>query len=510
MAKKLYIFGIGGTGARVIKALTMLLASGCKLDNGFDTVIPILIDPDTANGDLDRTKDILRLYQEIRNQVKEPDNFFTQEIKTIHELANNAPEISPDFYQFKLEGTDNNSFEQYIGFDNLSEEYDKGLDDKSFIRLLYSNRNLKSDLKIGFKGNPNMGSIVLNQFTNSQDFNKFGQTFNSQDAIFVINSIFGGTGAAGFPLLLKNLRGNENLTHHSQIKDAPIGGITYLPYFSLNRQDEINAESFEEKAKIAMEYYNRTIINHKKINVLYFIGNKGSTNIEEYAVGGPEQKNNAHFLELAGALAVFDFCSNIGTYACTNGVANISTQVKEFGIEGDKDVITLDDLSIGDIERISFPLTKFRLYAEYLKIGLQKALNISSWTKSNIRLSPGKNKSILDENYFRSDRYKNQILKFNNHFSDWVNEMGKNKPAFRPFNDIDWDNALELVKNKKPRKRGLIPFFEKSFMSLDAENCKLIGKIDIAATNEKRHTALIKLFGKSTANVLTKHKLFNN
>ena len=37
MAKKLYIFGIGGTGSRVLKAFTMLVASGVTLKNGFDT-----------------------------------------------------------------------------------------------------------------------------------------------------------------------------------------------------------------------------------------------------------------------------------------------------------------------------------------------------------------------------------------------------------------------------------------------------------------------------------------
>ncbi|HNU77488.1 MAG TPA: hypothetical protein PKM75_03895, partial [Prolixibacteraceae bacterium] len=82
MAQKLYIFGIGGTGSRVIKALTMLFAAGCRLENGFDTVVPVIIDPDTGNGDLSRTKDILRLYQQVRNQVDHPDDFFGQEVKT--------------------------------------------------------------------------------------------------------------------------------------------------------------------------------------------------------------------------------------------------------------------------------------------------------------------------------------------------------------------------------------------------------------------------------------------
>ena len=41
---KIYIFGIGGTGARVIRSLTMLLASGVQLGNDFDRVIPVMIE----------------------------------------------------------------------------------------------------------------------------------------------------------------------------------------------------------------------------------------------------------------------------------------------------------------------------------------------------------------------------------------------------------------------------------------------------------------------------------
>ena len=43
---KIYVFGIGGTGARVIRSLTMLLASGVKLGENIDTVIPVIIDQD--------------------------------------------------------------------------------------------------------------------------------------------------------------------------------------------------------------------------------------------------------------------------------------------------------------------------------------------------------------------------------------------------------------------------------------------------------------------------------
>jgi len=492
MAKKLYVFGIGGTGSRVLKAMAMLFASGAKLENGFDVVIPIIIDPDTSNGDLNRTKDILRLYQEIRNQVEQPDDFFSQEIKTINELANNSAVVNPDYFQFKLRDIDQNTFNQYIGFDSLGEDFRNSTDDKNFVRLLYSEQNLRSNLDVGFKGNPNMGSIVLNQFTNSDDFTKFGQTFNDGDAIFIINSIFGGTGAAGFPLLLKNLRGNSSLPRYAKISVSPIGGITFLPYFSLSRQDEINSESFEEKAKIAIDYYNRTIISQNKINTLYFVGNRGNTNHEDYAVGGQDQKNKAHFLELAGALSIFDFCKNIDAITST-------TQIKEFGIEKITENISFDDLNIENAKQLSTPLTKFKLYTEYLNKGLPKALISSRWTKGNIKLVTKSKQSLLDKNYFNSAEYKTQIQAYNNYFDEWLKEMKENKPAFSPFEEINSDNALEVVKNK-------VPNGNKSFKSLDLENCLLSDNVSIRST-EKKHTTLIKMFGKTTEKVLLKRNL---
>lgn len=494
MSKKLYLFGIGGTGSRVIKSLAMLLASGCKLQNNFDIVIPILIDPDTGNGDLNRTKDILKLYQEIRQEIHHPDDFFFQEIKTVNELANNAPIVNSDYFQFNLNDVDQSTFGQYIGFNSLYEDYNSSSDDKSFVRMLYSDKNLQSNLNVGFKGNPNMGAVVLNQFTDSEDFSRFGQTFNDGDAVFIINSIFGGTGAAGFPLLLKNLRGNSNIPNSAKIKESKIGGITYLPYFSLNKKDEINSDSFEDKAKIAIDYYNRTIIKKNQVDSLYIIGNKGNTKYFDYAVGGKEQKNNAHFLELAGALAIFDFCKNIDE-------RSNNTQIKEFGIENDKEIITFGDLNIENKKEISRPLTKFKLFSEYLHIGLPKAINISRWTKSNIRLVKSNRNSSLDKRYFASSEYKLQILGFVKYFLEWLSEMEDNKPAFSPYNKNTWDDALNLIKGEHVKNRG------RSFKSIDIENCSLINDIDLRSKLNKKHTTLIKLFGRSIEKVLLKNNL---
>lgn len=65
---KLYVFGIGGTGSRVLRSLTMLLASGveCKAD----TIVPIIIDPDDSGADKTRTIDLMNQYMAIRGKLE--------------------------------------------------------------------------------------------------------------------------------------------------------------------------------------------------------------------------------------------------------------------------------------------------------------------------------------------------------------------------------------------------------------------------------------------------------
>ena len=65
------------------------------------------------------------------------------------------------------------------------------------MRMLFSEKNLASSMNVGFKGNPNIGSVVLNQIVNSEDFITFANSFEKGDKIFIVSSIFGGTGASG-------------------------------------------------------------------------------------------------------------------------------------------------------------------------------------------------------------------------------------------------------------------------------------------------------------------------
>lgn len=459
---KLFLFGIGGTGSRVIKAVTMMFASGVMLENGFDTVVPIIIDPDTANGDLNRTKKILTKYQEIRLKTENPNGFFAQRINTVENLVNNIENIKPSGFEFKLSGTSNQKFKDYIGYNNLDDI------EKNFISSLFSESNLESDLDVGFKGNPNMGSVVLNQFTTSKDFENFGNAFNPGDAVFIISSIFGGTGAAGFPLLLKTLNHGNDIPKSEIISRAIKGSLTILPYFQLE-SGEIESDTFIEKTKTALEYYNRTIIDSNQINSIYFIGDYTKLATYENNSGSIEQKNNAHFIELAGALSILDFCKNISSF-------NGNTTVKEFGIEHDDDPIIFKSLGIKTNEIIENPFKKFMMFSNYIKHpeGLNHAIGLTRWTLK---------KTTLDNNYFSNQSFKDDVVAFLDYWTEWINELEHNNPIFSPFNkSISSENV--------------------HFKKLDIFNNLLLNNVDYSY--EKEHTQLIKLFDLSIDKLIEK------
>lgn len=279
MNGKLYIFGIGGTGSRVIKSLVMLAASGVKIDAS--AIVPIIVDPDFANADVTRTIEQIKAYVAIRSQLAFNDatknRFFEVPIENVvndHRLA--------------LKDTKNKKFREFIEFSTMSKE------NRALASMLFSEANLESDMEVGFKGNPNIGSVVLNQFTDSQDFIDFADAFKPGDRIFIISSIFGGTGASGFPLLLKNLRGlDAKVSNNDAIQHAPIGAITVLPYFAVKTDEEstINSSTFIGKTKAALQYYERNVNgDESSVNVLYYIGDErtkqiviGIRNIHNYS-----------------------------------------------------------------------------------------------------------------------------------------------------------------------------------------------------------------------------------
>jgi hypothetical protein len=504
MANKLFVFGIGGTGSRVIKAFTMLMASGVKLDSSISKVIPIIIDPDMSNGDLNRTKNILMNYQEIRKNIAAPDDFFGTNIETLSQLINPNNPVKHDDFQFDIDGTKGTKFSQFIGDGSFSKEND------ALKELLFSSKNLKSDMDVGFKGHPNIGSVVLNQLIKSKQYRDFAQQFAKGDKIFVINSIFGGTGAAGFPLLLKNFRFAEPSIPNSQdIKDSVIGGLTVLPYFNVDTDDssEIDSGTFIEKTKAALSYYDRAIIQTKQLNVLYYIGDTPTRSYDNVE-GSKGQVNNAHFVELAGALSIVDFCDNAKIYSTSGGKAFGVTAFKEFGNSKRTQTIGFKDLDTKIMNMIRKPLSKFILSSLYLKLGIEKAKdsdwikNFESKTDKRFFNSVDFTKLLRDSNFDGKLKDDNAVGFFD-HFDRWFYELEDNEDSFSPFDlDVTRDNTMRLVKGEKPDRSGLIKN-DTSMKGIDKHNVKCYRKYNTGSSINQ----LLKMLQESTEAVLNKRKL---
>lgn len=441
---KLFVFGIGGTGVRVLKSLILMLAAGVKIKA--TEVVPIIIDVDRGGGDLTRTVDLLKNYskvQEAINQVrtlgkdsissetKAYDGFFGCRITDIYDIPGR---------EFRLNLTDvqDRKFSDYIDSMSLNEKNSK------LAEMLFSEENLNLQMNIGFKGKPNLGSVVLNQFVTNPDFIEFASRFDKGDRIFIISSIHGGTGSSGFPLLVKNIRNASNfeppLPNGQTLKEALLGGITVQPYFKL-QSGEIKSEDFISKTVAALEYYKENL--NQSLDALYYIG-LNDTKIYENHPGGPEQENAAHFVELASALSVIHFAEQDEKFF--KGGEN---KFFEFGTKDFPEGF-LEFPHLGDLTRKQTfaPLSRYYYFNLYLREQLQNSVNRQPWSNR------GPVKSRLDKSFLSSDVYKS-ITTINKGFQQWLRELYDNSPAFRPFNlDLENKQDLACINRMHQKSRG--------------------------------------------------------
>jgi hypothetical protein len=434
---KLFVFAIGGTGSRVLRSLTFLLASGADL-GGYD-LVPIVIDPDDQNGDLNRNLEVLKLYRKIKSDISgynpEKGDFFQTEILAPDQTKDGLIGGFTDF-RFNLDKVNNLLFKDYIGDNSMSDA------NKALVRLLFSEHDLNSDMNVGFKGRPHMGAVVLNQIPDSDYFRNFAQSIDSHDRIFLISSIFGGTGSAGFPLLVKNIReGSSGSPIYSKLQSTAIGALSVKPYFKLKDGDgnQINSHTFLMKAKAALNYYSKNLINDGSVNVLYSIGDEGG---EPYPneVGGKNQKNRGHFVELAGALAILDFANLSESDSCIRTQKGKATnpEVREFGTKevgtNGINLLTLTDKSKA---RFSNHLVRYFLLNYFMDLHLSNSFSRTY----------AKTKNVSIDSTYLSSSFFTDFSAFNVQFKEWLGELKTNNVSFAPFS-ITFENNVFRYVNK--------------------------------------------------------------
>jgi len=459
ITRKCFIFAIGGTGSRVLRSLTHLLASGVTpKDNPkvkFE-IIPIIIDPHSDNNqELSRTEKLLMYYKEVKKRSN-AKGFFDMDIKTLKDV-NSSSGISPSF-AFKLGGA-NVTFKDYIGYSSMS------LASKALTNLLFSGTSKNSEgnecdlldinMGIGFVGNPNVGSVVLNQLKDSKPYEAFAGAIKKDDRIFIISSIFGGTGAAGFPCLLKNIRDGQDAGCASKnfLREAPIGAVTVLPYFKLQNDEKspICYADFIAKTKSALYYYkdNVTGENSHLVNMMYYIGDTPE-GLYKNDPGHNGQKNKAHFVELASALAIIDFLNEKddsdhlksevigGPDGSGKATAPICKQFYIKNVNSTK--LKFTDFHEKHNKLLATHLSQFALFRKYMvepngfdsRVGKK-----AGWSKIKVSIDAS----------FKTDTFYTDFLgEVFDDFAKWMNELAENERGFDPLNmNLDW---RLLIKDK--------------------------------------------------------------
>lgn len=413
--KKVFVFCIGGTGLRVMKSITMLMAGGMST-NGY-IVIPVILDPHLDLEEKKNLHSMIEKYKEIYIESVKDDSsrlnnlpgFFNSEIRTINDLNNQSNDTQ------QIAGSVE-KFRNYIGLANL------GADNiNSFlVSTLFSTKNLENPLSVGFKGNPNIGTVVLGEMIEGADwFKSFKQHCEKGDRVFIISSIFGGTGASGYPLLEKKIRMAKN---EPAVKDVLMGAVTVLPYYGLKDPaatgSDIDSANFYTKTKAALVYYANTV----KSNYLYYVGEKNLKQI--YENDEKKQDDKANFIEVVAASALFDFLKR---------EKPDNQQYLTRAIEKDQDSLDIDSLGKGYRDIV-------KSVADYMIF------------QHLIKTLPSEKYFPLNKEYgFTSKVYSSSSFKsletFTQMYDKWYKELAQNKRAFSPLHIESFKSMQGWIKN---------------------------------------------------------------
>lgn len=443
---KTYIFAIGGTGARVLRSLTMLLAAGVKGTDTGKEIVPVIIDYDGSNGDTERTEKIMEKYQCVHNVaykdkvLDHQEHFFCTPLKSLKEQVGDS-EIIPEFlkYRIPLQGMrDDTTYSSFINYNALNTDNDT-LPTRKLLESLYSNEkadlpngeeNLKAELHMklhhGFRGCPNIGSVVTKELIKGEAFRRLN--FQDGDRVFIIGSIFGGTGASGIPTLLNHFK--ETIAY-----DVKVGVLAVTPYFTLDRVDDkespIDSNTFDAKTKAALKAYEDTV--YQKADAVYMVGDKEQAKPFANVEGGDAQKNNAHIVELVGAMMAIDFINR--------DADELQHGFFEFGLKNYHDATTdlvYDDFYPQTTEPYFDPLARFVFFKQFCEDFMFK-LNFDPRD-----LWRGHEDTATELIY--CGQFREYLRYFFKDFDGWVKEL--ENPEYRPFklfnlDEKDYNKLLE-------------------------------------------------------------------
>ena len=415
---RLFLLAVGGTGVRVTKALVNTLATGAgpAPSKGWE-IVPVVLDPHAEGDDLKRTRRQLRdynkLYDALPNRSEATDKTWFGVKLTTHDRLH-AGTASDGELLAKLEALVDKTFGEFVGVNALSAER------RALVHALYDQRQLDTHMSIGFVGNPGIGVVALDDLNRHGAINALAGAYNPGDRIFIVSSIFGGTGAAAFPRLLNLIRqaSTQGLQNASALQGAVVGALSVQPYFRVDAGDgKIKQDEFMQRTRAALRFYQRSV--GPQVDALYTLGHNSTQQIENDPGEGGQQ-NPAHFAELAGALSIIHFLEQGPTARKTEA------EQYQYALSGDPATGGgFNLLTDGDRRELMRPFTEFYLMCRYLRTAGEEDLRKHRREDYLEKVSAA----------FGNSREKDTLVRFAKAWEEWIREMAGGDPAFALFND---------------------------------------------------------------------------
>lgn len=451
----LYTFAIGGTGARCLESLIYL----CAMGMGPAKLHPIIVDPDSGNGNGNRTIKLINTYKDIRSRLphkSQPGSLFYTEIdfQLTDKQTDNKQVIPNIFNPNSCLNGDSVNLAEYLNYNTMPVDSEE----RRLVDLLFSQDELSMDMKCGYRGIPSIGSVLMTSVEESSSWAALITDLgsNNENRVFIFASVFGGTGASGYPVISRLLRNNA--------KSSTLGGALLLPYFKLpdpvnlftERPDLKNekilprSNSFLMNTKVACDFYAKQFEDVNNAN--YILGDdfEHCKEYEDYQIGDDKQLNSAHVLELQAALAAVDFTNKTEHRKFYKlEVKNSMSKTNKMSIEKDDLPYCVDNIKnrtvLWYMERLALLYNYVRDIDSLIEANRDGLLDKIAW----LRQIGLRGSDVINER----DEFKS-LHKFLCSYKDWISETHSNTADLMVLDkDLNLDNLVVSKPNVYSREK---------------------------------------------------------
>lgn len=332
MAEKCFCYCIGGTGARIAEVAAHLCTMNMLNDKNITFIV---VDKDEECGGTKRAKKVIS-YTEVISEIKGSDSNSGRLCRSrLSSKEDGNPTKAPWNFTKAIENIQGNnngnaSLKNALGGNNS--------DNEILFDAFYSKSEQENPTSEGFYGHPSIGALMFKyMMKNTNDdiaepvLNYLTGHTGDVVKVFIIGSVFGGTGASVFSNLAAHIRDKSSGMNNINNR-LLISGVLLLPYFSFgastNENPRINDMEFFAKSRTALEQYSMDNFmrnldadgNYKgNFDTIYICGRNPLHKVGKYSEGGSTQENHFDLVDLIAAYAMVDFFKKDFMQAGNNG-----------------------------------------------------------------------------------------------------------------------------------------------------------------------------------------------